>query len=134
MKLCSERSTDLEDKLAKENNLRKQVERELKDLNEANEVVYKDCCSICDGSDSSSDESSDDEMARKRTRRRSTPAKSSKGEKTSSQKVKSKTPAVSKRQPASRRKQNGGLQYGKVTEIKRSWWKWKDSWKKIRGM
>ena len=42
MKLCSERSTDLEDSLAKENSLRKQIERELKDLNEANEAVYKD--------------------------------------------------------------------------------------------
>ena len=55
MKLSSERSTDLEDRLAKEKNLRKQVERELKDLNETNEVVYKDSCSSCDGSDSSSD-------------------------------------------------------------------------------
>ena len=43
----------------------------------------------------------------------STPAKGSKGEKKSSQKVKSKTPAVSKSQPVSSSKQNGGLQYGK---------------------
>ena len=41
MKLCSERSTDLEDSLAKENSLKKQIERELKDLNEANDA-YKD--------------------------------------------------------------------------------------------
>ena len=115
MKLCSERSTDLEDRLAKEKNLRKQIERELKDLNEANKAVYKDSCSSCYGSDSSSDESGDDEMARKRTRRRSrsTPAKSSKGEKKSSQKVKSKTPTIRKRQPVSSRKQNGDLQYRK---------------------
>ena len=106
MKLCSERSTDLEDRLVKEKNLKKQIERELKDLNETNEAVYKDSCSSCYESDSSSDESGDDEMACKRTRRRSrcTPAKSSNGEKKSSQKVKSKTPTISKWQPVSSRK------------------------------
>ena len=64
---------DLEDSLAKEKSLRKQTERELKDLNEANEAVYKDSCSSCDGSDSSSDESGDDKMARKRTRQSQVP-------------------------------------------------------------
>ena len=44
----------------KEKNLRKQIERELKDLNEANEAVYKDSCSSCYERDSSSDESGDD--------------------------------------------------------------------------
>ena len=67
MKLCSERCTELEARLVKEKNLRKQIEREQQHVYDAkNKVGYDDesCCSHASSeSNSSSDESNAEKSA-----------------------------------------------------------------------
>ena len=101
MKVCSERCTELEDRLAKENNLRKQIERELQDVyDEKNKVGYdEESYSSHENSesDSSSDES-DDEKSTTRKRSRASNRQRSKIKKKSEVHQKVRNSAVKERQ------------------------------------
>ena len=111
MKVCSERCTELEDRLAKEKNLRKQIERKLQDVyDEKNKAGYdEESYSSYESSESNSSlDESDDEKSTTRKRSRASNRQRSKIKKKGKVHQKVRNSAVKERQPVKGlNKQNG---------------------------
>ena len=92
MKLCSERCTELEDRLErKKKNLRKQIEREQQHVYDAKNKVGYDDESCCSHASSESNSSSDESNAEKSATRKVCDKKSSRASNRQRSKIKKKS-------------------------------------------